>query len=107
MPEFILAYHEERQFDTPEQGAEQRKAWGAWLQSLGDAVINPGRPMGPSHFVRQGGEVERVDGPAAMMGFTIISAESLDAAFAVAKACPFLQIGSIEVAELFNMPSGG
>lgn len=107
MPEFILAYHEERQFNTPEQGAEQRKAWGAWLQGLGDAVVNPGQPMGPSHFVRQGGAVERVDSPAAMMGLTIIRADSADAAYEIAKACPFLAIGSIEVAELFNMPSGG
>ncbi len=107
MPNFILAYHEERQFDTPEQGAEQQIAWGAWLHGLGDAVVSPGQPLGPSQVVRQGGAVEPLSGPAALMGYTIVEAETIEEAIDMAKACPFLEIGSIEVAQCYSMPGGG
>jgi hypothetical protein len=41
-----------------------------------------------------------------MSGYTIIQADSMDAALSIAKACPFLEIGgSLEVSELIEMPS--
>jgi hypothetical protein len=40
-----------------------------------------------------------------MSGFTIIEAESIEAAVAITRACPFLDIGgSLEVSELVQMP---
>ena len=40
-----------------------------------------------------------------MSGFTVIEATSMEQALAVAKACPFLEIGgSLEVSELIKMP---
>jgi hypothetical protein len=40
-----------------------------------------------------------------MSGFSIIKADSLQAALAIAQACPFLDIGgSLEVSELMQMP---
>jgi len=40
-----------------------------------------------------------------MSGFTIIEAESMEAALLSAKACPFLDVGgSLEVSELIQMP---
>jgi len=40
-----------------------------------------------------------------MSGFTIIEAESMDAALEAARSCPFLEIGgSLEVSELMQMP---
>ena len=41
-----------------------------------------------------------------MSGFTIIEADSMEAALLIAKGCPFLDIGgSLEVSELVEMPS--
>ncbi len=41
-----------------------------------------------------------------MSGFTIIEADSMVAALAIAKACPYLDVGgSLEVSELVEMPS--
>ena len=41
-----------------------------------------------------------------MSGYTIIEADSMDAALSIAQACPFLEIdGSLEVSELVEMPS--
>ena len=40
-----------------------------------------------------------------MSGFPVVEAESLDAAIAMAKACPFLKVnGSLEVSEMIKMP---
>jgi len=40
-----------------------------------------------------------------MSGFTIIEADSMEAALSIAKDCPFLEIGgSLEVTELIKMP---
>lgn len=39
-----------------------------------------------------------------MSGYTIVEAESMDAALVMAKACPFLDIeGTLEVSELVQM----
>lgn len=40
-----------------------------------------------------------------MSGYTIVEADSMDAALEMAKACPFLDVnGSLEVSELMKMP---
>jgi hypothetical protein len=40
-----------------------------------------------------------------MSGFTIIRAESMEAALSIAQACPFLEIGgSLEVSEMMQAP---
>ncbi len=36
-------------------------------------------------------------------GFSIVTADGMDAALAMAKACPFLDMGTIEVAEVMEM----
>ena len=44
-------------------------------------------------------------GTTSMSGFTIIEADSMDAALLTAKGCPFLDVGgSLEVSELIKMP---
>jgi len=40
-----------------------------------------------------------------MSGYTIIEADSMEAALSIAKDCPFLEMGgSLEVSELIQMP---
>ena len=39
----------------------------------------------------------------ALTGFSIVEAESMDAALDMAKNCPFLEMGTLEVAEVMNM----
>jgi hypothetical protein len=43
-----------------------------------------------------------------MAGYTIVEADSMAAALAMAKACPFLEIGgSLEVSQLVDVPGQG
>ena len=102
MPNYIIAYHGGNQPETPEAGAEQMAKWKAWLGDLGDAVVNPGTPLGMSKTVSSGG-VSDDGGSNPLSGFSIVEADSMDAALEMAKACPFLEFGTIEVAEVKEM----
>lgn len=105
MTGYIIAYHgEPKKPANPEEGVEQMGKWKAWLGSMGDAVINPGSPLGQSKVVTPDGILED-DWPNAMFGFTIIEADSMEHAVELAGACPVVEYGgSLRVAELMQMP---
>ncbi|MGI9357625.1 MAG: YciI family protein [Rhizobiaceae bacterium] len=102
MSEYIIAYLGGKKPDTPEQGAEHMAKWKAWLGGLGDAVVNPGTPLGASVIINSEGVSEDVRSDR-LTGFSVVKAESLDAAVAIAKECPFLEMGTLEVAEIMQM----
>ncbi len=76
--------------------------WKAWIGGLGDAVVNPGTPLGKSKIVSSAG-VSDDSGSNSLTGFSIVKADSMDAALEMAKECPFLDIGTLEVAEVMKM----
>lgn len=102
MPNFIIAYHGGSKPETPEDGAKQMAKWKAWLEDLGETVVNPGTPLGKSKFVSAAG-VSDGGGQDALTGYTTVEADDMDAALVMAKACPFLEMGTLEVAEVMNM----
>ena len=103
MPKFILAYHGGPKSMSKEEGAAHMAKWKAWMGSLGDAVIDPGTPVGPSKTVSADG-VSDGGGSNPLSGITIVQADTMDAALKMAKASPHLDIGgTIEVAEAMNM----
>ena len=102
MANYIIAYHGGGKPESPEEGAEQMAKWQAWVSGLGDAVVNPGTPLGKSKIVSSGG-VSDGDGSNSLTGYSIVKADSMDAALEMAKACPFLDIGTLEVAEVMDM----
>ena len=102
MPDFIFAYHGGRKPETPEEGAKLMAQWKAWVEGLGDAMVNPGTPVGMSKTVSAEG-VEDHGGPNPLAGFSVVRADSIEAALEHAKTCPFLDMGTIEVAEMLQM----
>ncbi len=103
MPNYVLAYHGGKTPESPEEGAEQMAKWNAWVGGLGDAVVNPGIPLGKPKTISSGG-VSDDGGSNPLLGFSIVKADSMDAALEMAKACPTLEIGgTIEVAEVMEM----
>ncbi len=87
---------------SPEEGAEQMAKWQAWVGGLGDAAVNPGTPLGKSKMVSAAGVSDDV-GSNPLTGFSIVKADTMDAALEIAKECPFLEIGTLEVAEVKEM----
>ena len=103
MPNYIIAYHGGKKPESPEEGAKHMAKWQAWVDGLGDAAVNPGTPLGKSKIVSSAG-VSDDGGSNPLSGFSIVKADSMDAALEMAKACPFLETGgTLEVAEVMKM----
>lgn len=102
MANFIFAYHGGKQPSSPEEGAKFMERWRAWSSGLGDAKVNPGNPVGKSKTVNADGVADD-GGPNPLAGFSIVSADSIEAACELAKGCPHLDHGTIEVAELMDI----
>ena len=103
MAKFVLAYHGKPDIQTKEDGAALMVAWKAWSAGLGDAVVDPGMPVGASMTVTAKG-VEEGGGSNPLSGITIVQADTIEEAIAMAKGCPHLSgTGTIEVAEALQM----
>ncbi len=101
---YLLVYHGGEMPETPEEGARVLAAWNDWFATLGDALVDGGNPVTQVKTIGNNGTVN--DGalnPAS--GYSIVKADSLDAAVALAKGCPILNggSGSIEVGETITM----
>ncbi len=103
MPNYVFAYHGGKKPESPEQGAKHMAKWKAWVVDLGDVMVNPGAPLGMSKTVSSDG-VSNDGGSNPLSGYSIVTADSMDAALEIAKGCPFLEMhGTIEVAEVMAM----
>src|ERR1700730_15173905 len=89
---------------TAEQAAEQMQAWGEWMGRVGSALADGGAPFGARLAGRDDGTNPA---PSDQNGYTIVEADSLDAARALADGHPFLSEGkgrfSVEIFELVPM----
>jgi hypothetical protein len=104
MTQFVFVYLGGNQPSSPEEASKHFNKYMEWLSSLGDSVVIPTLPLKDTTTVSSDGAI-REGGSSAMSGFSIIKADSMEAALSVAKACPFLEIGgSLEVSELMEIP---
>jgi hypothetical protein len=102
MSDYVFAYHGGKKPETPEEGAKHMAKWKAWVGELGDAMVNPGTPLGKSKTVSASG-VSDDGGANPLLGYSVVKAESMDAALEIARGCPYLEMGTIEVAEIMQM----
>ena len=104
MPQYIITYLGGEQPASPEEGKQHFAKYKSWLSSLGDAAVSPANPFKNTSTVNADGSVT-AGSTTSMSGYTIIEADTVEAALAIAKACPFLDVGgSLEVSELMQMP---
>jgi hypothetical protein len=105
MAKFVLLYSGGSMPATEAEQAAVLQAWGAWYGGLGSAVVDAGNPFSPvARSIASDGSVK--DGPVGSpaSGYTIINADSLDAAVDASKGCPILQAGGqVSVYETFNI----
>ena len=101
MPKYVIAYLGGKQMPNPQDRAAHMARWKAWVDELGSAMVNPGTPLGQGKLVSSDGVSER--GPNRLTGFSIVLADNIDVALEIAQRCPFLDIGTIEVAEEMEM----
>ena len=105
MNKFLLLYSGGGMPETDEETAAVMKAWEDWYTQLGSAVVDPGNPIGPTtKYIASNGSVSNGSADSTVTGYTILQAESLDAAAKMAESCPVLQGGSdITVFETFSV----
>lgn len=104
MPNFVISYIGGNTPSTPEEGQKHMAKYRSWLSSLGDAAVSPANPLRNTQTVNPDGSVT-AGSQTSMSGYTIVEADSHDDAVAMAKACPFLEVGgSLEVSEVMQMP---
>ncbi len=102
MPRFIFAYHGGKKPETPEAGEALMAKWRNWIADTGPALVEPGNPVGKSKTVSLKGVAD--DGGAnPLSGYSIVDVKDMDAAIKIAKGCPHLDGGTIEIAEIINM----
>jgi len=106
MTKFVLLYSGGGMADTEAQRAATLHAWGAWFGKLGSALIDGGNPFTPmAKKIAADGAVSDMSGAAlSNNGYSILSADSLDAAVQLARGCPLLADGGqIAVHETLNV----
>ena len=101
MANFLLTYHGEGSMPSGEAEAAQAvAAWNTWFSQLGDAVVDPGNPTSHARAISPDGSV--MDAVSAPTGYSIIKADSLDAAVELSRGCPVLAAGqAVVVSETF------
>ncbi|MEQ3708600.1 MAG: hypothetical protein ABNH38_01895 [Tateyamaria sp.] len=104
MPKFVFAYHGGGMPETPEEGARMMAAWNDWYAAMGEAVVDGGAPVGQSMTVSQAG-VTGDGGANPLSGYTVVQADTIDAACEMANGCPMIAdgSGSVEVAPVIEM----
>jgi hypothetical protein len=104
MAKYLLSYHGGGMPETEEEGARVMAAWESWMGGLGNAMVDGGNPTGQSATVGSDGSTSPGGGANPVTGYSIIEADSLDAAVELVKGCPILQSGgSVEVGETFDV----
>ena len=102
MANYLLVYHGGGMPEGEAAQAAVMAAWDAWFHQLGDAVVDGGNPASGTKVISADGSVA-AGGATSPSGYSIIKADSHDAAVGLAKGCPVLAGGAmIEVVETFN-----
>lgn len=105
MTKFLFVYHGGG--GMPQDKAAAARAmdqWGKWFSGMGHAIVDGGNPVGKSSTVLSDKSVVANGGANPASGYSVIQADSLEAALALAKGCPILaNNGSVEVAPIVDM----
>ena len=103
MANFVLLYTGGGMAETPAEQEASMQAWGAWFGKIGSALVDGGNPFTPvAKTLSKGGKVSDGPGGTRATGYSIVKADSLDAAVELATGCPILNDGGqVTVYETF------
>jgi hypothetical protein len=103
MSNFLLLYHGGGRPEDPAEQAKSMQAWTDWFAKLGPSLVDGGNPATQTREIASNGSVTPVNG-GAPTGYSIIKADDIDGAVALAKGCPILPDGgSLQVVETPDM----
>lgn len=109
MPKYLFVYRNEPMpvAPSPEQMQAALAEWGVWIEKF----MKSGNIVDPGDGLKECGKVLRkagtavTDGPFVeakeiLGGYSVVQADSYDAAVAIAKECPGAKYGTLEIREL-------
>jgi hypothetical protein len=104
MPSYLITYHGGPGMPADPQAAQQMiAAFQAWVAEVGEAMRDPGAPLAAAKTVSAGSEADGQT-QAAIGGYTLVEAASLDAAVDLVRSHPFLtRGGSLQVSEAVSV----
>lgn len=104
MTTYLITYHGGPGMPSDPAAAQQMlSAFQAWLAEVGSAMRDPGAPLGPATTVSADAETNG-QAEAAIGGYTIVEAASLEDAVGLVRTHPFLQRGgSLQVNEAIGV----
>jgi len=98
MPAFLFSYRAPAEYQVGDPDMSER--WRAWFQSLGSSVTTLGNP------VAEAAEVGHCGAGTRLGGYSVITADDLEAALAMAKSCPAVEAGAgVEVGVIAEVSS--
>jgi hypothetical protein len=99
MPSFLVTYHGSGMPEGEEARQQAMADFGAWVGKTGDALTDPGAPLGPSMTV-SGDGVRPGDADGRTNGYSVLRADDMDSAVALVRDHPFVtRGGSLQVTE--------
>jgi hypothetical protein len=105
MKNYVFVYYNDNDASTREiPQDEAMAAWNKWFGGLGASIVDAGNPFaGGGQAVEKSGVTAIEMFPAT--GYTIVKAESMQAAVEMAKDCPVLEAknGAVRVYETLPM----
>ena len=96
MPKFVVSYRVPSEYrPTAETPAE----WQAWFGGMGSALVDVG------HAVTDYAALGEVGGSdSRMVAYSVVSAQDMDSALALAKDCPVMRVGGgVEVGPVMEV----
>jgi hypothetical protein len=104
MTNYLLLYSGGKMPESEAEQAAVLKEWEAWFGQVGSALVDAGNPFTPqAKTVSSDGQVSEGSIGTMASGYSVVKADSLDAAVAMAKSCPVLKGGAkISVYETFS-----
>ncbi len=103
MPNYVLTYHGESSMPEDPAAVEAvMEEWAAWYGSMGDSLVDGGAPFGETTSIGPDGSTS--SNPASLTGYTIIKADDMEAATAIARRCPVLNDGhTVQISQSIDM----
>ena len=102
MAKYLLVYYGGKMETDPKLVEKSMAKWMKWFAGLGEAVVDGGAPTQPGKIISSSG-VKSV-GAKPVSGYTILQADSLNAAITMAKGCPVIaEAGQVAVYPLMPM----
>jgi hypothetical protein len=84
VPKFLFAYRVPKDYQP---GAETGRAWQAWFESLGSSRVDTGLAVVATRTLGS------PDAGTRLGGYSLVEAADIEAAAALARGCPALQLG--------------